>query len=299
MDVSIIIVNFNTQDLILQCLKSIFKQTKGVDFEVIVVDNASSDRSLVAISEKFPQVKILKSCENVGFGRANNLAINSAKGKYLFLLNSDTILINNAIKIFFDFAEFNKTLKIGVLGTVLQYKNNEVTHSSGSFPSKWEIIKVTLADYVSKRNQDKFRQKELCLYKMLDTPIEVDYITGADLFVSASIMKEFKGFDPMFFMYYEDSELQFRMQKQGFKRIIINGPKIIHFEGASNINTCFSIEKRMIVLRSMFYYFKKHSHYYTYCLFRLFYFLIRLPSLFNIRISLADRLRYFHILVME
>lgn len=132
------------------------------------------------------------------------MGVKVAQGKYLFFLNSDTVLLNNAIKIFFDFAEKNKSFKIGVVGTVLLYDNNEMTHSSGPFPSKSEVIKATLGGYVSKRYQEKFRQKELNLYKKLDTPIEVDYVTGADLFISASIMKEFEGFDPIFFMYFEE-----------------------------------------------------------------------------------------------
>ena len=101
--VSIIIVNYNTKQLTLNCLKSIYEYTKDIDFEIIVVDNASSDGSVEAIRESFPIVNVIGSNENLGFGRANNLGAKYAQGKYLFLLNSDTLLIENSIKKLYDF----------------------------------------------------------------------------------------------------------------------------------------------------------------------------------------------------
>ena len=99
MDVSVIIVNYNTSALTLQCLHTLYEYTSGVSFEVIVVDNYSSDDSVSLIEKNFPQVTLLKSDVNLGFGRANNLAARQARGKYLFLLNSDAIVISNIIKV--------------------------------------------------------------------------------------------------------------------------------------------------------------------------------------------------------
>ena len=114
--VSIIIINYNTKLLTLDCLKSIYQHTKDIDFEVIVVDNASSDGSAEAIRESFPIVKVIEPNENLGFGRANNLGAKYAKGEYLFLLNSDTLLIENSIKKLYDFyIENEEKLHIGVL----------------------------------------------------------------------------------------------------------------------------------------------------------------------------------------
>ena len=98
MDVSIIIVNYNTKDLLVNCLNSIYEKTKDVLFEIIIVDNASIDGSEEMIKNDFKEVVFIQSGDNIGFGRANNLGIKEAKGDCIFLLNSDTILLNNAIK---------------------------------------------------------------------------------------------------------------------------------------------------------------------------------------------------------
>ena len=105
MDVSIIFVNYKTKNLTINAIKSVIEQTKEIKYEIFVVDNASNDGSIEAISKEFPNLHIIKNSENKGFGAANNLAIQEAKGKYILCLNTDTILLNNAIKIMFDFME--------------------------------------------------------------------------------------------------------------------------------------------------------------------------------------------------
>ena len=127
-EVSIILVHYKTLELTTNVIKSIYKKTKEVIFEIIVVDNASNDGSIEKIERKFKnQIKIIKNNENVGFGRANNIGVKEAKGKYIFLLNTDTILINNAIKILFEFIEKNK--KIAVVGGNLYTKDLKPAHS--------------------------------------------------------------------------------------------------------------------------------------------------------------------------
>ena len=105
MDVSIIFVNYKTKNLTINAIKSVIEQTKEIKYEIFVVDNASNDGSIEAISKEFPNLHIIKNSENKGFGAANNLAIQEAKGKYILCLNTDTILLNNAIKIMCDFME--------------------------------------------------------------------------------------------------------------------------------------------------------------------------------------------------
>ena len=105
MDVSIIIVNYNTKKLIKNCINSIYKHTKDVDFEIIVSDNGSVDGSVEMIKSEFPNVILIENNANLGFGAANNRGLKIAKGKYIFYLNSDTVLLNNAVKYFFDYWE--------------------------------------------------------------------------------------------------------------------------------------------------------------------------------------------------
>lgn len=298
-DVSIIIVSYNTRDLTLQCLNSIFEKTKNIEIEVIVVDNNSTDGSQQELKERFPQIRLIESTENLGFGRANNCGIKFAKGKYLFLLNSDSILLNNAVKIFFDFMEENHLIPIGAAGSVLLDENKEITHSSGPFPSKWEEVRSAFVGYFYKKDHLKQRRKEYDQYKNLKTFLEVDYVTGADLFISRVMMEKFDGFDPNFFMYFEESDLQLRMKGQGYKNVILKGPEIIHFQGASDINPGFSVAKRILNARSTFYYFKKRSGGLGYCLFRMTFFIVKLPLLFDTRVTLSDRFRYMSFLLLE
>ena len=292
MDVSIIIVNYNTKDLIKNCLHSIFKHTVGFEFEVIVVDNASNEGSRQMIKEEFPQITLIENEKNIGFGRANNLGVKKAHGKYLFFLNSDTILLNNAIKFFFEFFDTHSKNEFGAAGSILLDKDLKPTHSSGQFPSKQNILKVISLGYFDKTYLlNNYRKEKLNFDN--ESYFIVDYITGADLFIPYALFNTLNGFDPLYFMYYEEGDLQKYINELGLKCIIIDGPKIIHFEGGSNSIPIFSKQKRIMITKSMFLYFKKHSNRYSYILFRFCFSLIRLPILFDKRISFNDRIKYF------
>ena len=127
MNVSIIIVNYNTSNLLKDCLCSIIEKTQFIEYEIIVVDNNSGDDSVAMVEQQFTNVKLIKNNINLGFGKANNIGYTYAKGKYLFLLNTDTLLINNAIKILFDFMEDPKHSSVGSCGGNL-YTNNLKTN---------------------------------------------------------------------------------------------------------------------------------------------------------------------------
>ena len=105
MDVSVIIVNYNTCNLVKKCVASIFEKTKNVSFEVIVVDNNSKDGSVEAIIDEFPRVRVFPLKENIGFGKANNIGVKHAKGRFVFFLNSDSFLLNDAISILVNYLD--------------------------------------------------------------------------------------------------------------------------------------------------------------------------------------------------
>ena len=239
MDVSIIIVNYNTCDLTRNCLKSVFEQTKDIDFEVIVSDNGSKDGSIEMIKTEFPQVILIENNANLGFGAANNRGLKIAKGKFIFYLNSDTILLNNAVKMFFDY--WQKTPdkdKIGALGGNLLNEKGEVIHSYGEFPRAWkETIMFLRKYYITrikyllnilkinyKRNSKESVKKKIYVG-------DVEYITGADLFLEN---KESSFFDERYFLYYEETNLEWHLKQKKLRRIIINEPKIIHLAGKSD-----------------------------------------------------------------
>ncbi|PTN02883.1 hypothetical protein C8N47_13713 [Mangrovibacterium marinum] len=298
-DASIIIVNYNTKELTLQCLKSIYKQTKGgVSFEVIVVDNGSKDNSVVSIREQYPQIVLIESNKNLGFGKANNLGAKQAKGKYLFLLNSDTILLNNAVKIFFDYCEQEHNPDISLAGSILLDIDKKPIHSSGNFPSKRKILRLVLGGYLDRNYFENNNNIERLNFTNKNHFI-VDYITGADLFIRKDLFNRINGFDRDYFMYYEDSDLQKRTNDLGYKSYIINGPQIIHLEGKSNKKPSFNLQKRKMVTKSMFTYFRKHSNIATYIFFRVLYLLARTPILFDNRIKIKERLSYLTFLTFN
>lgn len=222
-DVSIIIVNYNTEPLIKDCIESIYKQTSGITFEIIIVDNNSPNGIQELQNDK--RIKLIKSKSNLGFGKANNLGAQYANGKYLFLLNPDTLLINNAISILFNYNEENPD--VGVCGGNLYTRNLEPCHSYKMIAPGilYEIneffkgipSKILLKDHFNNSNQYK----------------KVAYITGADLFINKEIFREIEGFDNDFFMYFEETYLCYEISKLGMKIINVPQAKIIHLESQS------------------------------------------------------------------
>lgn len=267
MDVSVIIVNFNTKDLLVNCIKSIKLNTSNIDYEIIIVDNGSTDGSLEVVSNLFPWVHLIETGENLGFGRANNVGMQKALGKYLFLLNSDTIIKNNVLKIFYDFSENNS--EICALGTILFGTKGKPCHSYGKFISPTsELIDALSIYFRFLKDKSKFSPN------IINHPIEVDYITGADLFFPKMIIDEIGGFDSSFFMYCEEVDLQKRMNDFGYNRIIIPGPEIIHLEGGSDKSktSIWSVSRLKNYISSKKTYHKKHFGNLSYFLFRLVYF---------------------------
>lgn len=240
MDVSIIIVNYSTCKIIQNCLKSIYEQTEGVDFEVIVSDNGSKDGSIEMLKQEFPQVILIENKANIGFGAANNRGLKIAKGKYIFYLNSDTILLNNAIKLFYEYWENSPDKdKIGALGTNMTDGNGKLTTSYVCFPKPWQeilnfskrIIK-TNAKYIMELIHFKYKSKKKSKINTTTYKIgEVDSVSGADLFLKNN---ELAYFDERFFLYYEETNLEWNLNKKQLLRLLIEGPEIVHLHGKSN-----------------------------------------------------------------
>lgn len=227
--ISIIIVNYNTLNLTKNTINSIFEKTQNLDYEIILIDNDSKDGSKKFFKNEYgnrENIKFIESDSNLGFGKANNLGLKSATGKYIFFLNSDTLLIDNSIKILFDFME--KNMDVGVCGANLYDENMNPVHSYDTrIPGIFYDLKASLRSIYT-----KIYKKRLD-FNYSDKVIEVGYITGADMFVRRKILDEVDGFDSDFFMYYEESELTNRIKKAGYKIMNIPQAKIIHLEGKS------------------------------------------------------------------
>lgn len=227
MDVSIIIVNYKTVDLILNCLKSVYTLVRGVSYEIIVVDNNSEDDYQNRIQEAFPEVICISLPENVGFGRANNEGIKVAKGRNILFLNPDTVLINDAVSILSKYLDNN--INVGACGGNLYDEDLNLTLSFRRiFPSiMWEINDFLhqMPEKICYNNNRK--------YNTTDKPLKVAYITGADLMVRMDTLIEIGLFSPSFFMYYEETDLCFRIKSRGFEVVSVPDAKIQHLEGKS------------------------------------------------------------------
>lgn len=228
MDVSVIIVNYNTAEQVCVLLESILKQTKGIKYEIIIADNASSDNSYNIINQKFSnKILWLAMPENLGFARANNEGIKSASGRNIFFLNPDTILQNNAIKILSDFLDKNP--ETGIIGGNLFDHNKAPAYSFRRFlPSVfWELNEFfsLLPEKILYNKNAQFNNK--------NEPREVAYITGADLMIPRRVLDNIGFFDPTFFLYFEETDLAYRAKRAGFKVMNIPEAEIIHNEGSS------------------------------------------------------------------
>lgn len=227
MDTSIIIVNYKTVQLILDCLESLFAKTLGLAFEIIVVDNASGDGFQEKIHNRFPEVLCLPLKENIGFGCANNEGLKIAKGRNILFLNPDTLLLNNAVKLLSDYLDTHP--RIGVCGGNLYDERMQPAHSyMMRLPGiVWELNGLLHGI------PDRLRWGRNGQFNHTERPRRVGYITGADMMVRRSVLDEVGGFSPAFFMYYEETELTFRIKKAGYKVVSLPAAKIQHLEGRS------------------------------------------------------------------
>lgn len=270
MDVSIIIVNYNTKELAKTCIKSILDNTNDIDFEIILIDNNSSDGSKVFF-ENYDKVKFINSNKNLGFGKANNLAYQIAKGKYIFLLNSDTIFLNNVVKIFYNKME-NLSENIAFMGCLLLSADGKsYTTSHGTFPKFKDIFTELYNLYIKRffyKNKTSNDEKK---YSNKTNSFDVDYVIGADLFIRKKVIDCFGLFDPDFFMYYEETELQYRYNKLGYKSRIISGPKLIHLEPnlKNQSKKIYSTYNRYLYFEGMFVFFRKKYKIHTYLIWRI------------------------------
>ncbi|WP_149242264.1 glycosyltransferase family 2 protein [Dyadobacter sp. 32] len=245
MDVSIIIVNYNTAELLINCIDSIQTKTSGLYYEIIVVDNKSSDNSVILLKEKFNNVIVIESDINLGFGKGNNLGAQYAKGKYLFFLNSDTILINNAIKILFDFIQLKGNENVACVGGNLYHPDGRPNYSYAStFPTLSRMILYRSGLRKLIRNDN---------FNTTGKPKTVAIIIGADMLIPKEKFNQINGFDPNYFMYVEESDLQYRFRLNGWQSQSLPTAKIIHLQGASSSNA-FKLRSE---IKSYFLYYNK------------------------------------------
>lgn len=224
MDVSIIIVNYNTISLLINAIDSVLEKTKEISYEIIVVDNNSDDNSQFIISQKYSnKVNYIALSENIGFGRANNKGIEVANGRNVFLLNPDTILQNNAVKILSDYLDSNSL--VGVAGANLY-------NDDGTFQASFSQMYPSLGVELSNLFHLMFLQNKQCINES-EKAIEAKSVVGAAMMIKKEVIEKAGVFNPEFFMYSEEEEWCYRIRKGGFKIFNVPLAKITHLDGKS------------------------------------------------------------------
>jgi GT2 family glycosyltransferase len=231
LDVSIIVVSYNTREMTLACLRSVCEQTKGIAYELIVVDNASKDDSAESIKTQFPAINLIASKDNQGFAVANNLAATKAKGDYLLLLNPDTIVLGGAIQKLLEFAK-KKPANLIYGGRTL-YKDQTLNPTScWRRPTLWSLFCYAIGLTSIFRKSALFNPESYGNWQR-DSVREVDIVTGCFLMIQKKLWIHLGGFDQQFFMYGEDADLCLRASAKGANPIITPDATIIHYCGAS------------------------------------------------------------------
>jgi GT2 family glycosyltransferase len=256
-DVSIIFVNYNTCQLTCDAIDSVYKFTNNLNIEIIVIDNDSRDDSVRTIKKRHRCVKIIENKDNLGFGKANNKGMEIANGKYIFLLNTDTYLINNAIEILFNYMEEIDNRDVSVCGAKLLKPDLSYNVSAGNFPNYRLFIKGSFWKFFySKKFYSNIIRREILFNS--DDPFEVDYVSGADIFLRKEIIDKVGGFDKRFFMYGEDAELSFRIKHHlpHTKSMIVPKARIVHISQGSSANISQSKKFKYQFIKSRAIYYK-------------------------------------------
>ena len=231
--VSILIVNFNTKKLLVDCIESIYAHTTLL-FEIIVVDNASTDGSVAAVRKlNKKEVTILSNKSNVGFAKANNQAISLAKGKYLLLLNSDTILTEDAIGRTVEY--MNQHPKIGIASCKLLNPDGSLQPTGGYFPTLLRVFfwMSFIDDLPFISSLVLPFHPAASFYKQSRS---LDWVTGAFFCVRAQVVRDIGGLDEDYFMYVEELDFCYRAKRKGWSVGYVPSTSIIHFGRASSTN---------------------------------------------------------------
>ncbi|WP_084151250.1 glycosyltransferase family 2 protein [Azohydromonas australica] len=232
MDVSVCIVNWNTREMLRRCLRSLRDHTRGLEFEVIVVDNASSDGSVAMMETEFPEVIVVASAANLGFAKGCNRAAAEARGSFVLYLNPDTELVSNAIHGMWRFLLAHS--HVGAVGCKLLNSDGSIQLTcASSFPStRNELTSLLFLDRLFPRSR-LCSSRELNHWDHLDSQ-EVECLSGACMLMSRDLSRRLGGFDEQLFIYGEDLDLCCRISRQGLSLYYLATEAIYHHEGAAS-----------------------------------------------------------------
>lgn len=228
LDVSIIIVAWNVRQLLYDCLKSVYEQTEDIDFEVIYVDNASEDGSVEMVAEQFPQVKIIENEENEGFIKANNQGIEISEGRYVLLLNSDTIVLDYAVAKTFKFADQHP--EAAVVGCKVLNPDGTLQRTCAMYHSLLNMF-LSATYFYKIFPKSRFFGREAMTWWDFNDVKEVEVVYGCFSLVRREAIDQVGLMDPRYFVFGDDPDWCYRFSKAGWKIMFTPEPEIIHYGG--------------------------------------------------------------------
>ncbi len=228
---SIIIVNYNVRDFLHHALVSLQKAMKGIRGEIIVVDNASDDGSIEMIKHRFPKVRLIASDSNLGFAKANNVGLKQARGKYILLINPDTLVQEDTLQVMIRFFEENPD--VGLAGCKIMNPDGTFQLACRrSFPAPWAAF-TKMTGLSSLFPGSRLFGRYNLTYLSPDETYEIDAVSGSFMLVRREAYEQVGGLDEDFFMYGEDLDWCYRIQRAGWKNYYVHLTQIIHYKGES------------------------------------------------------------------
>ena len=253
LDVSIIIVNWNARKPLHDCLKSIYENGDEVDYEIIVVDNASTDGSVEMVKKAWPDVNLIENSENIGFARANNIGIRQSTGPYVCLINPDVIALKDCIRNLVEFMDQN--LHVGMAGPRILNPDRTLQCSCRHFPTIWNNVCQAIGlNYLFPKSA--LFSEPIMKYWTHDKERKVDVLSGCFWIVRRKAMDEVGLLDEDFFIYGEDIDWCKRFHKAGWDVTFYPGVEAIHYGGASSANA--PIKFYLEMEKADLHYWKKH-----------------------------------------
>ena len=247
MQVSVIIINYNTFRLTSDCIRSVITHTRGVSYEIILVDNASSESDPSLFLNEFPAIKLIRNPTNSGFAGGNNLGIKEAEGKFILLLNSDTLFTEDSISSCV--AKLEEAPQIGVLGCRMIFPDGRVQYTARKFRSiQWELLDLFrfIPFLMNYRTRSRIM---LGKYFRHDEDVFCDWVNGAFFFFRREIVGKLPGgkLDDRFFMYGEDHLWCWQLKSLGYKVYFFAGTTIIHINsGSTDISRHLQLRRTMM-----------------------------------------------------
>jgi len=245
----VVVVSYNRCDLLARCLESVLTDLDGISLELIVVDNASSDESAAMVAERFPEVRLIANRDNVGFGRANNQAFRQALGRYVLMLNPDTIVQPGTVRALIAFADDHP--EAGIVGGRLEYGDRTLQHSAFRFPD-WKQALFGFFDLVPIDAEINGRYP----IAQFEQPFVAEHLLGACMLIRREALEQVGPLDPAYFMYFEETDLCVRMRQSGWRNLYTPSARVVHVGGGSTS----TVSERMSVEfhRSQAIFYRRH-----------------------------------------